>query len=265
MKSLFAPFILRHKKKAKLARIRPLLKEDIAYSETPYHFNCLGEELREKYNIVESANISSHRYDPYALSLIEHYRDGLILDCGAGKPGVYYANVVNFEIAAYDTTDVIGVGEELPFKDNTFDAIFSLSVLEHVKDPFKCASEIARVMKKQAKLYCVVPFLQPLHAYPHHYYNMTHYGLKNLFDRHLRIEDQHVPAPGKPIWMLSWFLNSWLDGLSDEDRQSFSKMTVADLARDPMEYFEHNFVNRLAAEKNFELACTTTLIASKPA
>jgi hypothetical protein len=26
-----------------------------------------------------------------------------------------------------------------------------------------------------------VPFLQPLHGYPHHYYNMTGEGLRNLF------------------------------------------------------------------------------------
>jgi hypothetical protein len=47
----------------------------------------------------------------------------------------FFENVVNFEIAAYGSSDVLGVGERLPFADNTFDCVFSFAVLEHVKDP----------------------------------------------------------------------------------------------------------------------------------
>ena len=78
---------------------------------------------------------------------IHRLQDGLILDCGAGRRPIYYSNVVNFEIVAYDTTDVRGVGESLPFETDSFDAVFSFAVLEHVKDPFRCASEICRVLK----------------------------------------------------------------------------------------------------------------------
>lgn len=251
-------------KKRKLARIRKILRTDLPFRETPMYFDFLSDSLRSQYNIVDTEKISAHGYDPIARSIIDKNKDGLLLDCGAGKRSEYLENVVNFEIVPYDTTDVLGVGEELPFQDNSFDAVFSLNVLEHVKDPFKCASEIARVMKPGAELYCVASFLQPLHAYPHHYYNMSSHGLRNLFEKLLKIEKQEVIASGLPIWTLSWFLNSWVNGLDEKTQKEFLNMTVADLIRDPMEYLEKDFVKNLPSEKNFELASTTALFAVKP-
>lgn len=254
-----------HELKAeKLKKIKSIVKGDLSYIETEQNLNFLSSELREKYGIVDTENVSSNQYDPIALSYIEKHRDGLLLDCGAGRRSTYYANVVNFEIAAYDTTDVLGVGEELPFLDNSFDAIFSLAVLEHVKDPFKCAAEISRVLKPGGTLYCVVPFLQPVHAFPHHYYNMSAQGLKNLFDQHLNVDAQEVIASGLPIWALSWMLNAWADGLTGKSKDNFRKMTVADLMASPISQLDRPFITELSREKNFELACTTALFATKP-
>jgi SAM-dependent methyltransferase len=250
-------------KKEKLNKIRAIIRNDLPYTESMKNFNFLSKELRNKFNIIDTNNVSSNDYDPIALSIIEEHSNGLILDCGSGKRSTYYTNVVNFEIVPYDTTDVLGVGEELPFRENVFDAVFSLAVLEHVKDPFKCASEISRVMKPGATLYCAAPFLAPLHGYPHHYYNMSMQGLKNLFDDFLHIEKHEVPASGLPIWTLTWFLNSWLSGLDGDAKNEFLRMTVADLIGNPIDYFEQKFVKELSVEKNIELACTTALIAKK--
>jgi ubiquinone/menaquinone biosynthesis C-methylase UbiE len=90
-----------------------------------------------------------------------------------------------------DSTDVLGVAEELPFVDNAFDAVISVAVLEHVRDPFSAAKEITRVLKPGGKLFGYVPFLQPFHGYPNHYYNMTRVDLANLF-RDLNVVDQAV-------------------------------------------------------------------------
>jgi 2-polyprenyl-6-hydroxyphenyl methylase/3-demethylubiquinone-9 3-methyltransferase len=40
-----------------------------------------------------------------------------------------------------------GNGEELAFKDNSFDVVYCCDVLEHVRDLPKCISEISRVLK----------------------------------------------------------------------------------------------------------------------
>ena len=250
-------------KRRKLERLRPLLREDLPFVTTPQHYNFLTAELQRRFNIVETENISCHDYDLIAHGILERCKDGLVLDCGAGLRRVYYDNVVNFEICPYPSTDVLGVGECLPFRDDSFDAVFSLNVLEHVKDPFACAREIARVMKPRAVLYCVVPFLQPLHGYPHHYYNMTHQGLRNLFDGRLCVHRQEVLGSGLPIWTLAHILQRWASGLGETTRRRFLNMTVADLLADPLGQLDKPFVTELGADINLELASTTALIASK--
>jgi len=188
----------------------------------------------------------------------------MLLDCGAGLRNTYFDNVVNFEICDYATTDVRGVGECLPFRDNAFDAVFSFNVLEHVRDPFACARELVRVLKPGGRLYCVVPFLQPFHAYPHHYYNMTAQGLANLFADSIRIEKQEVNTGGMPVFMLTWILRRWVDGLPDAARRKFLAMRVSDLIGDPLAMIDRPFVKDLAEASRFELAATTSLFARKP-
>jgi SAM-dependent methyltransferase len=251
-------------KAAKLARVRPLLRDDLPRTDGPLFYDFLSDELRREFAVADTANVSTNAYDETALALIAEYRDGLILDCGAGLRPAYLDNVVNFEIAPYDTTDVRGVGERLPFCDGVFDAAFSLAVLEHVKDPFACAAELARVLKPGGVLYCVVPFLQPYHGYPHHYYNMTHQGLANLFAGRLTVERQDVIGSGLPIWALNWILARWAAGLPPLTRLQFLRMRVADLIGDPVGYLDKPFVTGLSREMNLELASTTALLARKP-
>jgi len=252
------------KKQHKLERIRSLLNVELPYHTEPLYYDFLTNELRAQFSISDTDNVSAHNYDYDARVMIGTYADGLILDCGAGYRPVYYENVVNFEICPYESTDVRGVAERLPFQDNVFDAVFSFAVLEHVRDPFACAREMLRVLKPGGKLYCVVPFLQPFHAYPHHYYNMTAQGLANLFADEIIIEKQEINTGGMPIFMLTWVLQRWAAGLPEAARSEFLNMRVADLIADPNSYIDQAFVTQLPKESQFELAATTSLFARKP-
>ncbi|WP_299698382.1 class I SAM-dependent methyltransferase [Hydrocarboniphaga sp.] len=251
-------------KRRKLDLIASIVRSDMPHRRTQRNYDFLSAELQRQFKIVATDGVSAHDYDPFALRLIEAASEGWVLDCGAGKRGRYYDHVVNFEIVDYDTTDVLGVGEVLPFKDGVFDGVLSLNVLEHVKDPFKCASEIARVLKPGGKLYCVVPFLQPLHAFPHHYYNMTAQGLRNLFEPGLHIERQEMLASGLPIWALCSLVSGWASGLSGVEKEEFLQMKLARFLENPIDLLKEPFVKQLSREKNFELACTTALFARKP-
>ena len=251
-------------KREKMARIKSILKPDVYYEETDGMLDCLTETMRESSDLADTSAVSSNPYDGPATETIHRLQDGLILDCGAGRRPIYYSNVVNFEIVAYDTTDVRGVGESLPFETDSFDAVFSFAVLEHVKDPFRCASEICRVLKPGGILQCVVPFLQPLHGYPHHYYNMSYQGIRSLFANKVNIESQKVPDYGLPIWSLTWILNSWAQGLTGAAKEEFLHKRVSDLTGPPESYLNQRFVRALTDEKNFELASVTWLQATKP-
>jgi SAM-dependent methyltransferase len=188
----------------KLERLRPYLRPDMPSMIEDGRLNFLTRELRRETRIADTENVSANLYDEEMLKLIETYKDGLILDCGAGRRDIYFENVVNYEIVAYDSTDIVGVGEHLPFESNTFDAVFSIAVLEHVRDPFRCAAEIARVLKRGGRLYCCIPFLQPLHGFPHHYFNATPQGARRLFEDLLHVESVEVTRAMHPLWALSW-------------------------------------------------------------
>lgn len=253
----------RIQKSRKLSRIKLLLKKGIEFVEHELHLNFLNTEARGKYGLVDTDNVSSHGYDEYARQIINSNKDGLVLDCGSGKRDDYLENVVNFEIVPYESTDVVGLGEDLPFSDNTFDAVLSLNVLEHVKDPFKCASEISRVLKPKGKLYCVAAFLQPVHAYPDHYFNMTKGGMKLLFENKLSIDEQKVIASGLPIFSLTWILQRWYACLPDSSKLQFLNKRISDLMASPVDYLNEDFVSNLPNEANEELASTTALFATK--
>jgi SAM-dependent methyltransferase len=163
----------------------------------------------------------------------------------------------------YDSTDVLGVAEVLPFRDGAFDAVLSIAVLEHVRDPFRAAAEIVRVLKPGGKLICAVPFLQPLHGYPHHYYNMTHQGLRALFERGLQVDRQTVPDSTLPIWALTWVVQSWANGLPPGAREQFLDLRIRELIAGPESFLKEAFVRLLPPERNFELASGTVLFATK--
>jgi SAM-dependent methyltransferase len=252
-------------KRAKFERIQPILRTDLPMVREPGYVDFLTPALRAQFGIVDTENVSSNEYDGDALALIGEVGDGLVLDCGAGCRTSYFDNVVNFEIVAYPTTDVCGAGEVLPFKDRVFDAVLSLAVLEHVKDPWQCAEEIKRVLKPGGRLMCCVPFLQPMHGYPHHYYNMTEQGLRSLFEDQIDITRHEVPASTLPIWGLSWILRSWAAGLPEDARREFEGLSVADLMADPASLLSRPWVTGLPYEKNMELASATVIHGRKRA
>lgn len=255
---------IKEAKRAKQRRILPLIRADVSAIVGDDTIDCLPAETRARWNIVDTDAVSAHPYCDDLERLVERHATGLVLDVGSGKRPVYFDNVVNYEIVAYDTTDVVGVAEELPFADGSFDAVISNAVLEHVKDPFRCAREMARVLKPGGELFCVVPLLQPVHGYPHHYYNMTGQGLRNLFADLLDVERIDVPDYLLPIWSLTWICSSWAAGLTGSARDEFLDLRVGELMGSPAPHFGRRYVTELPPEVNSELASGHALFARKP-
>lgn len=251
---------------AKAARIAAILRRshDVRVVDHGFGpvFDSLTTEKRDQFNVETTDRVSSNNYDDISLNLIESHTHGLVLDCGAGHRDVYYPNVVNFEIVEYPSTDVLGVAEELPFEDESFEAVLSIAVLEHVLDPRRAANEIIRVLKPGGTLYVAVPFLQPLHGYPNHYFNMTHEGLRSLFTELSVIKQQVLPSTG-PIWSLTWIIDAWANGLTGDAKEAFLSLPLREFLGDTEPHLTKTYVTELSEQKNFELASATTLLAQK--
>lgn len=209
---------------------------------------------------------SSNAYSDEVLQLIATVQanGGKILDCGAGVRPEPTEFVVNLDIADYPFNDVIAVGHSLPFVDGAFDAVLSIAVLEHVRNPFLCAAELIRVLKPGGTVLAQVPFLQPEHGYPNHFYNMTRAGLAELLNG-LVIDEHSVPLWGRPIFALHWILRQYSARLSPTASRRFRSMTVDDLlAKEAHVFLAEDIVTELSEEGNWILACMTQVIARKP-
>lgn len=230
---------------------------------TPTLLDFFTPEQRATIPAADATPASRGGIDEVMYSIIQQCADGLILDCGSGLKDRVYPNVINLEIMDYPCTDVRAFNESLPFTDGTFDAVFTLAVLEHVRDPFAAGREIMRVLKPGGILYSMVPLMVPFHGYPNHFYNMTIEGHKNLYGAALDLLDTSVPLCGRPIWGLSGVLTNWIAGLPPSHREEFLDLRVRDLLGSPLDHLKKNYVRYLSPEANMELAAMTRIIGRK--
>lgn len=125
----------------------------------------------------------SHPYGALAHKLIKGLgRNQLFLDFGAGMKAEQeiYANGVYLDAVQFRGIDIVNTLPQLPFRDEIFSLVISQAVFEHVPDPFRTAQELLRVLKPGGLILIDTAFMQPLHGDPHHYFNMTEEGLRQI-------------------------------------------------------------------------------------
>lgn len=105
------------------------------------------------------------------------------LDLGCGDT-IYKANFeqIGYTYIGLDCSSpkatLQGDAHTLPFKDNSFEVIFTRSVFEHLHNPFMAANEVYRILKPNGLFIGSVAFLEPYHG--HSFCHFSHYGLYNL-------------------------------------------------------------------------------------
>ena len=117
-------------------------------------------------------------------------RGDRILELGAGRETTTAPNVVRTDafVFAAEHLDAVADAHALPFADASFDFVFSLAVFEHLHSPWLAAAEITRVLRPGGRVFTLCAFLQQLHGYPDHYFNITESGLRRLFSDGFDIE-----------------------------------------------------------------------------
>ena len=193
--------------------------------------DLIPESYANKHDIAFQGAICSHPYDEDVTAIIDRAgrNGGTVLDCGAGWRQRMRPDVITTEILRYPSTDVVSVGEQLPFRDGAFDAVLSLHVLEHVKNPFVCAKELARVLKPGGTLFAVTPYIVSVHGYPFHFFNPTPSGLRALFDGMIVDPQISVPRVAHPLAALKDLLGVYADYFDPADRAAFRDTKVGDL------------------------------------
>lgn len=177
--------------------------------------------------------IYSHGYDGDVENLISEVRagGGMVLDCGAGWRPSIRDNVVTTEILRYPSTDVVAVSEHLPFRDASFDAVLSLHVLEHVKNPFVCAAELIRVLKPHGRFLAVIPYVVAVHGAPFHFFNPTPQGLCALFENFAYDTKISVPRASHPFIALKDLIEAYYGFLEQSALATFSNITIGEFAK----------------------------------
>jgi len=129
---------------------------------------------------------------------IRKYSKGHVLDIGgrdffirAKNKGIKFSKWTTIEISSEEYYPVddsrflfeVGDGCNLKYKNETFDTILNIHVLEHVFEPIKMVKEAARVLKKGGYAIFLIPSSAPLHLAPQNYYNFTKFWIEEVMAR----------------------------------------------------------------------------------
>lgn len=152
--------------------------------------------------------------------ILNQYAKGRILDIGCGI-GKHLGSIKNFEekygidpseLAIKEAKKefpeckfIVGSAYNLPFADNFFDFVYSIDVIEHLKEPEKMLKEAKRVLKKGGifilqtpnypikRIYDFINWINPyswrktLRDDPTHFSKFTYFKLKSILKKYFKI------------------------------------------------------------------------------
>jgi SAM-dependent methyltransferase/uncharacterized protein YbaR (Trm112 family) len=164
---------------------------------------------------------------------------GLVLNLSAGGTAQKFEHVVEVEYAIFRHTDIVGDAHQLPFDDETFEAVVVMNAFEHYRDPAKVAIELHRILKPGGRILIRTAFMQPLHERPWHFFNCTRYGLEEWFKAFdtevLHVSDNFCPNHSV-AWLASEAEAALRSDVSSQSAEAFSTARFGQLAemwRDP--------------------------------
>lgn len=149
-------------------------------------------------------------------SLLDHQP---VLEIGSGNRALDDPCIVRMDVNLTPHVDVVGDVHHLPFRPGVFDFVFSLAVLEHLRQPFDAAAEIRRVVRDGGYVYHECNFVFAYHAYPHHYMNTSVQGIEQVLGGFRRLRTGVAPyqMPSSALQMVvTTYLQQSSVGLTPE-------------------------------------------------
>jgi len=156
----------------------------------PHLYNLIGDVIPNDHSRqVTSVNVCDEILGR------ENIQNVLDLGCGAGNSLDYFKRKNpkiewvgldiegSPEVKSRTRTDgkfIFYDGIHIPFKDNSFDMVFSNHVFHHVRKPWELLREVSRVLKPEGRFVGSVSYLEPYQSYS--LWNYTPYGFKVLIE-----------------------------------------------------------------------------------
>jgi len=117
---------------------------------------------------------------------------------------------IESDVSLGPRTMLVCDAHDIPFEDGSFDAVIAESVLEHVADPYRCVSEVFRVLRAGGIVYAETPFIQQVHGAQFDFTRFTHLGHRRLFRDFDEIDSGIGGGPGYALaWSYKYFLLSF--------------------------------------------------------
>lgn len=163
-----------------------------------------------------SINLSILRSMKHLRALLDARGPSLVLVVGGGRQRSWLNpllcetvshRIIYTDIDTSADVDIFCDGHDLPFDDNSIDALITTAVLEHVLYPERVAAEISRVVKLEGILYSEMPFMQQVHEGAYDFTRYTLSGHRRLFNSFLEIEAGMVAGPATALaWAIENFI-----------------------------------------------------------
>ena len=118
--------------------------------------------------------------------------------------------IVASDVSVHTGVDTVCDGHDLPFANDQFDFVMLTAVLEHVLNPERVVSEVARVLKQGGGLYAVTPFMQQVHMGCFDFQRYTDLGHRWLFRNFEQVERGTCGGPASSlVWALVYFFSAF--------------------------------------------------------
>tara|TARA_A100000164_G_scaffold49113_1_gene37712 strand:+ start:115 stop:1053 length:939 start_codon:yes stop_codon:yes gene_type:complete len=115
-------------------------------------------------------------------------------------------DITGTDVYLSDNVDYVSDAHYLPFKSDSFDAVWIQAVLEHVIEPRKVVSEIHRVLRKDGYVYAETPFMQQVHEGAYDFTRFTVLGHRYLFKSFRLIKMGGNRGAGSALaWSIRYF------------------------------------------------------------
>lgn len=200
-----------------------------------------GENFAARENLTALAQMLRAEADVSRVLVLGGARLGAGCEVLARDPAI---TLVECDVLFGPRTSLVCDAHQLPFASGTFDAVIAQGLFEYLKDPFRVAEEMHRVLRPRGLVYTESPFLQQVHGGGQDFFRYTPAGHRLVFRRFEEIRSGVTSGPGT---VLAWSCRYFLRSFADRPAARFAADVVASVTTSWLWRFDRLLVGRTGA------------------